>query len=44
MGLGFFGATDENLTKSDNGVGASKISIELQCMFAFGDALCRALG
>ena len=44
MSLCFFGATDENLAKSDNGMGAGEISIQLQRMFAFGDALRRALG
>ena len=44
MCLGFFCATNENLTKSDKGTGGSKISIELQRMFTFGDALCRARG
>ncbi len=43
VSLGFFGATDKNLTKSDNAVGRGKISIELQRMFAFGDAPRRAL-
>ena len=44
VSLCFFGATDINLTKSDKGMGDGKISIELQCMLAFGDALCGALG
>ena len=44
VSLRFVGATDENLTKSDTGMGAGKISIQLQRMFTFGDALCRALG
>ena len=44
MSLGFFGATDKNLAKSDEGMGAGKISIQLQRVFTFGDALRRALG
>ena len=43
MSLGFFGAADKNLTKSDNGMGAGEISIQRQRMFTFGDALCGAL-
>ena len=39
VSLGFFGATDKYLAKSDRGTGASEISIERQRMFAFGDAL-----
>ena len=44
VSLCFFGATDKNLTKSDNGMGDGKISIQLQRMFTFGDALRGALG
>ena len=44
MSLGFFGATDENLAKSDNGMGVGEISIQRQRMFTFGDALRGALG
>ena len=44
MSLCFFGATDENLTKSDSGMGVGEISIQLQRMLTFGDALCRAPG
>ncbi len=44
VSLGFFGATDENLTKSDRGMGAGEISIQRQRMLTFGDALRRALG
>src|ERR1700687_5740575 len=44
VSLCFFSATDENLTKSDNGMGAGKILIEFQRMFTFGDALCNAPG
>src|SRR6516164_5251991 len=44
MRLGIFGATDVNLAKPDKGMGASEISIELQRMFTFGDALRSALG
>ena len=44
MSLGFFGATDINLTNSDSGMGLGKISIQRQRMFTFGDALCGALG
>ena len=43
VSLCFFGATDINLAISDNGMGVGKISIQRQRMFAFGDALCRAL-
>ncbi len=32
-----------NSAKSDTGMSASEIAIELQRMLAFGDALCRAL-
>ena len=39
VSLRFFGATEKNLTKSDNGMGAGEISIERQRMFTFGDAL-----
>ena len=42
--LCFLGAPDENLTKSDRGMGLGEISIERQCMFTFGDALCSAPG
>jgi hypothetical protein len=42
VGLCFFGATDENLAKSDSCMGAGKISIQLQRAFTFGDALRRA--
>ena len=44
VSLCFFGATDENLAKSDNGMGAGEISIQRQRMFTFGDALRSALG
>src|ERR1700677_1470665 len=44
VSLGFFGATEKNLTKSDVGMREGKISIQRQRMFAPGDALCRALG
>ena len=44
VSLCFFGATDENLAKSDKGMGAGEISIQLQRMFTFGDALRSALG
>jgi hypothetical protein len=43
VSLCFFGAADENLTKSDHGMGFGKISIQLQRMFTLGDALRRAL-
>jgi hypothetical protein len=43
VSLCFFGATNESLAKSDQGMGAGEI-IQRQRMFAFGDALCRALG
>src|SRR5574337_1572726 len=39
MSLGFFGATNENLTKSDAGMRVGEISIQRQRMFEFGDAL-----
>ena len=44
VSLGFLGVTDINLTESENGMGAGKISIELQRMFTFGDALRAAPG
>ena len=44
VSLCFFGATDEDLTQSDNGMGVGEISIQRQRMFTFGDALCSALG
>ena len=44
VSLCFFGATDKNLTKSDNGMGDSEISIQRQRMLTFGDALCGAPG
>jgi hypothetical protein len=44
VSLCFFGAADENFTLSDKGMGAGKISIELQRVLTFGDALRRALG
>src|SRR5271165_2342539 len=34
-----FGATNKNLTKSDNGMGGGEISIQRQRVFAFGDTL-----
>ena len=42
VSLCLFGATDENLAKSDKCMSAGKISIQLQCAFTFGDALRRA--
>ena len=39
VSLCFFGATDENLTKTDKGMGLGEISIQRQRMFTFGDAL-----
>src|SRR5258708_17421289 len=44
MGLGFFGAANENLAQSDDGMGAGAISMQRQRMFTFGDALCGAPG
>src|SRR3984957_6627925 len=44
MSLGLFCATDENLTVSDKGMGVGEVSIDLQRMFAFGDALPSAPG
>ena len=43
VGLCFFRTTDEGLTKSDKGVSAGQISIQLQRAFTFGDALHSAL-
>ena len=40
----FFGVTDANLSKSEEVMGAGKISIERQRMFTFGDALCGPAG
>ena len=42
--LCFFCATDKYLAKSDCGIGAGEISIQLQRIFAFGDALRGAPG
>jgi hypothetical protein len=42
--LGFLGTSNKNLANSDVGVGADKISIQLQRMFALGNALGRAPG
>ena len=39
--FGFFGAADENLTKSNGGMSVGEISIQRQRVFAFGDALAR---
>ena len=44
MSLGFLGVTGKHFTDSDSSMGVGKISIELQRMFTFGDALCGALG
>ena len=44
VGLCFFGATDQNLTKSDKVMGAGEISIQRQRMFTFSDPLRSALG
>ena len=44
VSLCLFGATDENLAKSDYGMGGGEISIQRQRMFTFGDALCGTLG
>ena len=44
VSLGFFGATDKYLAKSDSGTGAGEIAIERQRMFTLGDALGSALG
>ena len=43
MSLGFFGATDEYLAKSDSGLRRRQISIQRQRMFTFGDALAARL-
>ena len=37
MSFGFFGVTDENLTKSDAGMCVCEISIQRQRIFAFGE-------
>ena len=39
VGLRLLGVAGKNLSKSDNGIGAGKISIQRQRMFTFGDAL-----
>ena len=39
MSLCFLGATHENFTEADNGVGVSKIPIKLQRMFTLDDPL-----
>jgi hypothetical protein len=39
MSLGFFGATNKNLKKSDAGMSVGEISIQRQRVFDFGDAL-----
>src|SRR5271166_2013452 len=44
VNLCFFGTTDMNLTHPDRGMCAGKISIQLQGMFTFGDALRSPLG
>ena len=43
MSLCFFSVPNKNLTKSDTGMSVGEISIQLQRMFKFGDALCGAL-
>jgi hypothetical protein len=44
VSLCFFGATYKNLTQSNSEMGAGEISIQLQRVLTFDDALCRALG
>jgi hypothetical protein len=44
VSLCFFGATNKDLTKSDERMGAGKISIQRQRMFTLGDAVRSALG
>ena len=44
VSLGFFGATDEDLTKSNRCMGGGEISIQLQYMLTLGNALRSALG
>src|SRR5208283_4067932 len=44
VSLCFFSAANDNLTKTDSGMGVGEISIQLQRVFTFGDALCGALG
>ena len=39
VSLRLFGVPDKKLANSDEGMGLGEISIELQRMFAFGDAL-----
>ena len=44
VSLGFFGATDKSLAKSDKVMGVGEISIQRQSMLTFGYALCPTLG
>src|SRR5580700_6178122 len=44
VSLRFFGVTEKNLAKSNNGMGLDKISVQRQRMLTFGDALRSALG
>ena len=44
MSLCFFGAANEDLCKSDEHMGAGKISIQRQRVFTLGDAVRSALG
>jgi hypothetical protein len=44
MGLRLFRAADQRLAHPDKRMGMGKIPVERQRMFAFGDALCGALG
>ena len=44
MSLCFFGAAYKNLSQSNSKMGVGEISIQLQRVLTFGDALRRALG
>ena len=44
MSLCFFGAAYKNLSQSNSKMGIGEISIQLQRVLTFGDALRRALG
>ena len=44
VSIRFFGATNKDLTSSDNGMGLGEISIQRQSVLAFGDALRSAPG
>ena len=44
MSLGFFGATDKNLSKTDVSMSCRQIRIQRQGSLEFGDALLRPVG